>query len=102
MTSNRKKANARHEQVVDQHACCVRGHRDNSRGNCGEQVCKDDEDEIAVWRCRLLVYKKYASGDRFSRVSVSYKYLKRRWFHGRNKKALASHELDKLIAERAM
>ena len=58
MTSNRKKANARHEQVVDQHACCVRGHRDNSRGNCGEQVCKDDEDEIAVWRCRLLVYKK--------------------------------------------
>ena len=50
----------------------VRGHRDNSRGNCGEQVCKDDEDEIAVWRCRLLVYKKYAYGDRFSRVSVSY------------------------------
>ena len=28
MTGNRKKANARHEQVVDQHACCVRGHRD--------------------------------------------------------------------------
>ena len=72
MTGNRKKANARHEPVVDKHACCVRGHRDNSRGNCGEQVCKDDEDEIAVWRCRLLVYKKYASGDRFSRVSVSY------------------------------
>jgi len=53
VTSNRKKANARHEQVVDQHACCVRGHRDNSRGNCGEQVCKDDEDEITflpLWR----------------------------------------------------
>lgn len=46
MTGNLKKANARHEQVVDQHACCVRGHRDNSRGNCGEQVHTDDEDEV--------------------------------------------------------
>ena len=46
MTGNRKKANARHEQVVDKHACCVRGHRDNSRGNCGEQVHTDDEDEV--------------------------------------------------------
>ena len=72
MTGNRKKANARHEQVVDKRPCGLRGYRDNSCGYCGEQVCKDDEDEIAVWRCRLLVYKKYASGDRFSRVSVSY------------------------------
>ena len=72
MTGNLKKANARHEPVVDQHACCVRGRHDNSRGNCGEQVHTDDEDEIAVWRCRLLVYKKYAYGDRSSRVSVSY------------------------------
>lgn len=46
MTGNRKKANARHEPVVDKHACCVRGHRDNSRGNCGEQVHTDDEDEV--------------------------------------------------------
>ena len=72
MTGNRKKANARHEQVVDKRPCGLCGYRDNRRGNCGQQVCKDDEDEIAVWRCRLLVYKKYASGDRFSRVSVSY------------------------------
>ena len=46
VTGNRKKANVRHEQVVDKHACCVRGHRDNSRGNCGEQVHTDDEDEV--------------------------------------------------------
>ena len=72
MTGNRKKANARHEPVVDKRPCGLCGYRDNRRGYCGEQVCKDDEDEIAVWRCRLLVYKKYASGDRFSRVSVSY------------------------------
>ena len=72
MTGNLKKANARHEQVVDKRPCGLRSYRDNRRGNCGEQVCKDDEDEIAVWRCRLLVYKKYAYGDRFSRVSVSY------------------------------
>ena len=72
VTDNRKKANVRHEQVVDKRARSLRGYRDNRRGNCGQQVCKDDEDEIAVWRCRLLVYKKYASGDRFSRVSVSY------------------------------
>ena len=72
MTGNRKKANARHEPMVDKRPCGLCGYRDNRRGNCGEQVCKDDEDEIAVWRCRLLVYKKYASGDRFSRVSVSY------------------------------
>ena len=72
MTGNRKKANARHEPVVDKRPCGLCGYRDNRRGDCGEQVCKDDEDEIAVWRCRLLVYKKYAYGDRFSRVSVSY------------------------------
>ena len=72
MTGNRKKANARHEPVVDKRPCGLRSYRDNRRGDCGEQVGKDDEDEIAVWRCRLLVYKKYASGDRFSRVSVSY------------------------------
>lgn len=72
MTGNRKKANARHEQVVDKRPCGLCGYRDNRRGDCGEQVCKDDEDEIAVWRCRLLVYKKYAYGDRFSRASVSY------------------------------
>ena len=72
MTGNRKKANARHEPVVDKRPCGLRSYRDNRRGDCGEQVCKDDEDEIAVWRCRLLVYKKYAFGDRFSRVSVSY------------------------------
>ena len=72
MTGNRKKANARHEPVVDKRPCGLCGYRDNRRGDCGEQVCKDDEDEIAVWRCRLLVYKKYAFGDRFSRVSVSY------------------------------
>jgi hypothetical protein len=72
VTGNRKKANARHEPVVDKRHCGLRGYRDNRRGDCGEQVCRDDEDEIAVWRCRLLVYKKYASGDRFSRVSVSY------------------------------
>lgn len=72
MTGNRKKANARHEPVVDKRPCGLCGYRDNRRGDCGEQVCKDDEDEIAVWRCRLLVYKKYAYGDRSSRVSVSY------------------------------
>ena len=72
MTGNRKKAIARQEPVVDKRPCGLRSYRDNRRGDCGEQVCKDDEDEIAVWRCRLLVYKKYASGDRFSRVSVSY------------------------------
>ena len=58
MTGNRKKANARHEPMVDKRPCGLCGYRDNRRGNCGEQVCKDDEDEIAVWRCRLLVYKK--------------------------------------------
>ena len=72
MTGNRKKAEARHEPVVGQRVGGVRSYCDNRRGDCGQQVCKDDEDEIAVWRCRLLVYKKYASGDRFSRVSVSY------------------------------
>ena len=72
MAGNRKKANARHEPMVDKRPCGLRSYRDNRRCDCGEQVCKDDEDEMAVWRCRLLVYKKYASGDRFSRVSVSY------------------------------
>ena len=58
MTGNLKKANARHEPMVDKRPCGLRSYCDNSRGDCGEQVCKDDEDEIAVWRCRLLVYKK--------------------------------------------
>ena len=43
MAGNRKKANARHEPVVDKRPC----------GNCGEQVCKNDEDEITflpLWR----------------------------------------------------
>lgn len=55
MTGNRKKANARHEPMVDQHACCVRGHRDNSCGNCGKQVCKNDEDEITFLPLRRLL-----------------------------------------------
>ena len=46
MTGNLKKANARHEQVVDKRPCGLRGYRDNSRGNCGEQVHTDDEDEV--------------------------------------------------------
>ena len=53
MTGNRKKANARHEQVVDKRPCGLCGYRDNRRGDCGEQVCKDDEDEITflpLWR----------------------------------------------------
>ena len=58
MTGNRKKAEARHEPMVDKRVGGVRSYCDNRRGDCGEQVCEDDEDEIAVWRCRLLVYKK--------------------------------------------
>lgn len=46
MTGNRKKANARHEPVVDKRPCGLRSYRDNSRGNCGEQVHTDDEDEV--------------------------------------------------------
>ena len=46
MTGNRKKANARHEPVVDKRPCGLRGYRDNSRGNGGEQVHTDDEDEV--------------------------------------------------------
>ena len=46
MTGNRKKANARHEPMVDKRPCGLRGYRDNSRGNCGEQVYKDDEGEV--------------------------------------------------------
>ena len=46
MTGNRKKANARHEPVVDKRPCGLRSYRDNRRGNCGQQVCKDDEDEV--------------------------------------------------------
>ena len=46
MTGNRKKANARHEPVADKRPCGPRGYRDNSRGNCGEQVHTDDEDEV--------------------------------------------------------
>ncbi len=53
MTGNRKKANARHEPMVDKRVGGVRSHCDNSCGYCGEQVCKDDEDEITflpLWR----------------------------------------------------
>lgn len=46
MTGNRKKANARHEPVVDKRPCGLRSYRDNSRGNCGEQVHTDDEDKV--------------------------------------------------------
>lgn len=46
MTDNRKKANARHEPVVDKRPCGLRGYRDNRRGDCGEQVHTDDEDEV--------------------------------------------------------
>ena len=46
MTGNRKKANARHEPVVDKRPCGLRSYRDNSRGNCGEQVHTEDEDEV--------------------------------------------------------
>lgn len=46
MTGNRKKANARHEQVVDKRPCGLCGYRDNRRGDCGEQVHTDDEDEV--------------------------------------------------------
>ena len=46
MTGNRKKANARHEPVVDKRPCGLRSYRDNRRGNCGEQVHTDDEDEV--------------------------------------------------------
>ena len=46
MTGNLKKANARHEQVVDKRPCGLRGYRDNSRGYCGKQVCEDDEGEV--------------------------------------------------------
>ena len=46
MTGNRKKANARHEQVVDKRPCGLRSYRDNRRGDCGEQVRTDDEDEV--------------------------------------------------------
>ena len=55
MTGNRKKANARHEPVVDKRPCGLRSYRDNRRGDCGEQVCKDDEDEIAVWRSVISI-----------------------------------------------
>jgi hypothetical protein len=53
VAGNRKKANARHEPVVDKRPCGLRSYRDNRRGNCGEQVCKNDEDEITflpLWR----------------------------------------------------
>ena len=46
MTGNRKKANARHEPVVDKRPCGLCGYRDNRRGDCGEQVHTDDEDEV--------------------------------------------------------
>ena len=46
MTGNRKKANARHEPVVDKRPCGLRSYRDNRRGDCGEQVHTDDEDEV--------------------------------------------------------
>lgn len=31
---------------MDKRPCGLRGYRDNSRGNCGEQVHTDDEDEV--------------------------------------------------------
>lgn len=55
MTGNRKKANARHEPVVDKRPCGLCGYRDNRRGDCGEQVCKDDEDEITFLPLRRLL-----------------------------------------------
>jgi len=36
VTDNRKKANVRHEQVVDKRARSLRGYRDNRRGDCGQ------------------------------------------------------------------
>ena len=53
MTGNRKKANARHEPMVDKRPCGLRGYIYSCGGNCGKQVCKDDEDEITflpLWR----------------------------------------------------
>ena len=55
MAGNRKKANARHEPMVDKRPCGLCGHRDNRRGDCGEQVCKDDEDEITFLPLRRLL-----------------------------------------------
>ena len=101
MTGNRKKANARHEPVVDKRPCGLRSYRDNRRGDCGEQVCKDDEDEIAVWRCRLLVYKNTLLATDFP-ASACLIYSEKGGGSIEGIKALASHELDKLIAERAM
>lgn len=46
MTGNRKKANARHEPMVDKRPCGLRSYRDNRRDDCGEQVHTDDEDEV--------------------------------------------------------
>ena len=46
MTGNLKKANSRHEPMVDKRPCGLRSYRDNSRGDCGEQVHTDDEDEV--------------------------------------------------------
>ena len=46
MAGNRKKANARHEPVVDKRPCGLRSYRDNRCGDCGEQVHTDDEDEV--------------------------------------------------------
>ena len=73
MAGNRKKANARHEPMVDKRPCGLRSYRDNRRGDCGEQVCKDDEDELAVWRCRLLVKKIRFWRQIFLRQRVLYK-----------------------------
>ena len=55
MAGNRKKANARHEPMVDKRPCGLRSYRDNRRGDCGEQVCKDDEDEITFLPLRRLL-----------------------------------------------
>ena len=55
MAGNRKKANARHEPMVDKRPCGLRSYRDNRRGDCGDQVCKDDEDEITFLPLRRLL-----------------------------------------------
>jgi len=36
VTGNRKKANVRHEQVVDKRARSLRDYRDNRRCDCGQ------------------------------------------------------------------
>ena len=57
MAGNRKKANARHEPVVDKRPCGLRSYCDSSRGDCGKQVCEDDEDEVRGREEGRLVYR---------------------------------------------